>query len=61
MFTLGWPQLILLALLAMEVGISLGKHGEPRPNHNAWIAILGAAIVVSILAWGGFWEGCSHG
>lgn len=58
--TIGWPQLTLLVLLAIEVGINIGKHGEPKPNpnHHAGIALLGAGIVITILWWGGFWDGC---
>lgn len=49
------PQIIYLALMMMDIGISLAKHGEPKnQKYNAWITSVSVAITVALLKWGGF-------
>ncbi len=49
------PQIIYLALIMMDIGISLAKHGEPKnEKYNVWITLASAAIIVALLKWGGF-------
>ena len=49
------PQIIIITLLAMGVGIDLVKHGEPKTgSHNVWITIADAVLTLSLLKWGGF-------
>jgi hypothetical protein len=49
------PQLIIVCLWALSLGIELVKHGQPRTgNHNAVAQILATAICALILYWGGF-------
>jgi hypothetical protein len=50
------PQLIYLALMVLGLGVSLAKHGEPRSPMNAGTHILGLAIAISLLWWGGFFD-----
>ena len=53
--TLHLPQIIFLALYAVNTGIHIGKHGETREcKYNAWGALIASAIGILILAWGGF-------
>lgn len=53
---MGWPQLIYLALTALGAGFVIAKHGEPRDPYNAPGALIGTAIVLAILYWGGFFH-----
>jgi len=51
---IGWPEGILLGLLFIEICLHMGRHGEPRGNYNAGLRLFDAAILVTILWWGGF-------
>lgn len=52
---MGIPQIIIVILYALNVGIALAKHGEPKEgNYNVFFTLIGAAISVGILWWGGF-------
>lgn len=49
------PQIIMIIILAMGVGINLVKHGEPKDgNYSFPISLISAAIEVGLLIWGGF-------
>lgn len=51
----GWPQIIYICLLVSGAVIHLVKHGEPRKEqYNFWGWLIGAAINIWILSWGGF-------
>ena len=50
------PQITLIALFALGLGISLAQHGKPRKPMNAWDSVIGTAATVAILWWGGFWS-----
>lgn len=52
------PQSIIVLLLAMNIGIDLARHGEPKTgSHSAWITIFDAVLTLSLLKWGGFFAG----
>lgn len=52
---LGPPQLIYLALIALNLGVVLAKHGEVKPHKTSlWTQLLNLAIVLPLLWWGGF-------
>lgn len=54
-FTLGIPQLILCALYIWSLGMHAVKHGESRDDtYNFWHCLIGTAITIAILKWGGF-------
>lgn len=54
---IGIPQIIILIMFAMNLGIELAKHGEPREGkHNAVGGLIGVAINLALLWWGGFFE-----
>ena len=49
------PQIIMIVLYALSLGTEITKHGKiTEQKHNFWISLLGVAISVSILIWGGF-------
>lgn len=50
-----WPQITLAVLMVLELGISMGKHGQPRDPYSFWTSLFGAAIVATLLYFGGFW------
>lgn len=44
--------IIILALTGINLGLNLGKHGEPKhENYNFWSSLIGTAIAV-LLYWG---------
>ncbi|MGL4801907.1 MAG: hypothetical protein ACRC18_06550 [Cetobacterium sp.] len=50
-----WPQVAMIILLTLGVGINLSNHGEMRNDrYNFWTSMLGVAINVWILRAGGF-------
>ena len=49
------PQIIMIVIQAIETGMHLAKHGEPKEYpYNFWTALLSDAIVFGCLWWGGF-------
>lgn len=49
------PQIIMIVIMAMGLGINLTKHGEPKEdNYSFPIALLATAIQAGLLIWGGF-------
>jgi len=50
------PQIVLIALYSLSLGISMAKHGKPREPYNFWTSFLAVIIEVAILWWGGFWR-----
>jgi hypothetical protein len=39
--------IVLLVLLVLDLGINLGKHGEPKSGeYNFWITLLSVAIML---------------
>lgn len=51
------PQLILVGLLCLSLGISMCEHGKEKvKKENAWYAIIAAAIQFGLLYWGGFFS-----
>ena len=50
------PQIVLIVLYSLSLGISMSKHGKPREPYNFWTSFLAVIIEVAILWWGGFWR-----
>jgi len=51
------PQLTLLAIYAMSLGMAISKHGEEKiEKNNAWHTVLATILILSILNWGGFFD-----
>lgn len=54
---MGIPQIIIIALYAMSLGIAWSKHGSPKSGtENAWTSVIALIINMSILYWGGFFN-----
>ena len=51
---LGWPQVIFLTLLFLNVATHASKNGQPRSDHDLGAAMIGGAITVALVWWGGF-------
>jgi len=54
---MGWPQIVIIVLLAMDVGLYLANHGKDKiGKYNFWIALISDGIFATILWLGGFWR-----
>ena len=53
---MGWPQIVMIVIGSIGIGVNLVKHGERRTDkYNVWVSIIGCAIEAIILYFGGFW------
>lgn len=49
------PQIIMISIMAMNIGITLVKDGTPREDkYSLPISLVSTAINVALLKWGGF-------
>jgi hypothetical protein len=56
-FVLHWPQLTYLALAVVELSTFAARHGQPRKDkYNVGTALISAAIVLTLLYFGGFFR-----
>lgn len=54
---MGIPQIIYIILLAMNLGVALAKHGQPKNTNYNFVAQLIAVIIeAGVLYWGGFFS-----
>ncbi|MBB4192757.1 hypothetical protein [Rhizobium aethiopicum] len=54
---MGWPQITIISLSAIGVGINAAKHGQRREGkHNLWIALAVVAAEMYVLHAGGFFN-----
>ena len=54
---MGIPQIIMIIVFGLNLGISIAKNGEPREDtYNFWITLIGTIINVGLLYWGGFFS-----
>lgn len=54
-FQLGAPQIIMIAIDAVNLAVAAVHHGEPKEeNYNVFISLIALAIQLAILTWGGF-------
>jgi hypothetical protein len=55
-FVWHWPQIALVVWIAMETGVQIAKHGQPRDGaYDAWTrALIPWAIMLGLLYYGGF-------
>ncbi len=55
MINLGAPQLIIICIYSMGIGMHLVKNGEPKEGNYSFFAnLIATAISAGILWWGGF-------
>jgi len=54
----GIPQIIFTCLIAYNVLNGLARHGEPKKEgkYNFFTEVIAAAITITILIYGGFFE-----
>jgi hypothetical protein len=51
------PQILIIALYTLSLGIHLAKDGEPRDGTYSFLsAFIATAIAFAILIWGGFFR-----
>ena len=54
---MGIPQIIMIVMLALTLFTNVANHNKPREGkYSAWQALVGIAIQVSLLTWGGFFQ-----
>lgn len=51
---MGWPQITLIVLMALSLGVTLANHGKPREPYSFGIALVSTAIFWGLLYAGGF-------
>ena len=56
-FNLQWPQIVWLVLMAMSVGATVMKHGEPiNIKYSMWLALFRVILMGTLLWFGGFFH-----
>jgi hypothetical protein len=51
------PQLIVLAIHMLSLGIDVAKDGQPKTGkHKFTGSIFGSAVAIALLWWGGFFH-----
>lgn len=51
------PQIIMVVLMALSLGIDFQRHGQPETgHHDAWTSLLAVVINSALLYWGGFYS-----
>ena len=51
------PQIILIVILALDLGLIMAKHGEEKKGeHNFFVNLFSTAVMVGLLIWGGFFD-----
>jgi hypothetical protein len=53
---MGWPQYVVIALLAGSLGVAAAKHGEEQAPISIWTTMFSTIIWVILLTCGGFWK-----
>ena len=53
---MGVPQIIVIAMMSMAVGMAWANHGRPRDDWNGWTVFASTAIQIALLYWGGFFS-----
>ena len=52
-----WPQVVMIAMYVLNIYDTAQHHGEPRRGtNNVLVALLGVALSVVVLYYGGFWR-----
>lgn len=51
------PQIVLLFLIAVDLGAVLVLHGKPKDEkHNFFMRLFDKLILIALLYWGGFFD-----
>jgi hypothetical protein len=49
-----WPQITLIVLFALGLGIGVAQHGQPQGPNNFWTTAIATALQLGLLIAGGF-------
>lgn len=51
----GIPQVIVVVLYILSLGLTLGKHGQPRNDkYDFRVTLVTTSIMIALLYWGRF-------
>lgn len=53
---MNWPQITLIIMFALGLGLKMAQHGLPQGDHNFWTTLVATVIQVGILYAGGFFN-----
>ncbi|MBY6965316.1 hypothetical protein [Clostridium botulinum] len=54
---MGMPQIILIILYCLSLGIAMSKHGQPKEDkYNFFYNLISTGIMIGLLIWGGFFN-----
>lgn len=54
---MGTPQIVVICCYVIGFMRTAEKHGQPKEGkYNVFIDLIGTAISILILWWGGFWS-----
>lgn len=54
---MGIPQIIMVGIYILNLGVALTRHGEQKKEkYNFFAQFLGTAIGIALLYWGGFFS-----
>ncbi|MDO8596389.1 MAG: hypothetical protein Q7R45_07180 [Sulfuricaulis sp.] len=57
---LHWPQIVVAALVLIDVGINSARYGQQKTDkYDMTDVLLAPALLVALLYFGGFWTGCA--
>ena len=52
---MGIPQIIIIVLYSLSLGIAMVKHGEPMTGRHSFpLSLCSVAALMALLWWGGF-------
>lgn len=52
---MGIPQILMIVIIAMGLGISMVEHGTPKTGkNNFFVSLIAYAIEIALLYFGGF-------
>jgi hypothetical protein len=54
---MGAPQIIIIVLFTLNIGIAIARNGQKQPETNMVISIFRIAVLIGLLIWGGFFNG----
>ena len=51
-----WALIVIIFLSVLGLGISIGKHGEPKGEYNAWVDVISFIITWWLLYEAGLFD-----
>ena len=46
---LNWAGWVLIGLCVLDLGCSIGKHGQQKDKHNGWVSLMSFAITMPLI------------